>query len=256
MLNITDKVAIVTGASEGLGFATALGLARRGAHVIAIARNITKLENLDDCAAGCRNPVTLAPLDLQDFQGVFRLAKMIYDRWGRLDIMINCAASPFPMTPIASIEPNSVFQCFSINTHIVWILLQAMDSLIRSNENGSRVLFATDMTNRGKFLGIHAGARAAARECIRAYALEIAYTQVCKVGTFEPSPMPTGLRHCTHPREDTRILETAFSMSEALIANLIDDTWQTAGHISLGADMQVSSNVVLEKGNRSEKYYD
>src|SRR5262245_23068109 len=131
---LADKIALVTGASRGIGHATALALARAGAHVVAVARTVGGLEELDDAIrAGRGAPATLVPLDLKDHEGIARLGAALNERYQRLDILIGNAGILGPLSPLAHVEPKEWDDVIAVNVTANWHVVRAMDALLRKS---------------------------------------------------------------------------------------------------------------------------
>ena len=139
-LPLEGRIALVTGASRGIGRAVALELARAGAHVIALARTQGALEELDDAIRSAGSEATLVPCDLKDFEALDRLGAAIFERWGKLDIFIGNAGVLGPMTPLAHVEPQQWEEAFAVNVTANWRLIRSLDPLLRAAEAG-RVVF-------------------------------------------------------------------------------------------------------------------
>ena len=143
MQKLTGQVAVVTGASRGIGRATALMLAREGAHVIAVARNVAGLESLDDAikAFGTKDGATLVPLDLKDHAALDRLGASILGRWGALDILVGNAGVLGPITPVEHITPQKFQELLDVNLTANWRLIRALGPLLRESKSGGRAVF-------------------------------------------------------------------------------------------------------------------
>src|SRR6202050_4947124 len=125
-----DRIALVTGASRGVGYATALSLARGGAHVVAVARTVGGLEELDDAVRAAGGTATLVPLDMRDYPGIYRLAKAVNERHQRLDVLVGNAAIGGQRSPLGHVDPNSWDESIAINLTANYHLIRAMDPLL------------------------------------------------------------------------------------------------------------------------------
>jgi NAD(P)-dependent dehydrogenase (short-subunit alcohol dehydrogenase family) len=139
---LADRVAVVTGASRGIGRAAALGLAAAGAHVVAIARTVGGLEELDDEIRAAGGAATLVPMNLTDFPAIDRLGGAIFERWRRLDILVGNAAVLGVVTPLGHLAPKVFEELMAINVTANWRLIRSLDPLLRQSDAG-RVLFLT-----------------------------------------------------------------------------------------------------------------
>src|SRR3954454_20867270 len=142
---LANRIALVTGASRGIGTATALVLARAGAHVVAIARTTGALEELDDQIKEAGSTSTLVPLDITDTGGIARLAAALDQRYGRLDVLIGNAAIVGDTSPLGHVEPKSWDQVMAINVTANWQLIRYLDPLLQKSEAG-RAVFITSGT--------------------------------------------------------------------------------------------------------------
>src|SRR5579872_259643 len=153
---LAEKIALITGASRGIGRATALALARAGAHIVAIARTIGALEEIDDGARTAGTTATLVPLDLRDYPGIYRLAGALNERYQRLDIMVGNAAVVGQRSPLDHIEPQNWEEVMAVNATANWHLIRAMDSLLKRSAAG-RAVFITSgsATNARAYTGAY-----------------------------------------------------------------------------------------------------
>ncbi|MBO0734913.1 MAG: SDR family NAD(P)-dependent oxidoreductase, partial [Methylocapsa sp.] len=174
---LDGRIALVTGASRGIGRAVALELARAGAHVIALARTQGGLEELDDAIREAGSQATLVPCDLKDFDALDRLGAAIYQRWGMLDVFIANAGLLGPLTPLAHIDPKQWDEIVSVNVTANWRLIRSLDLLLR-NAAAGRVVFITSAAghaaNLRPYWGACAVTKAALDALARTYASETA----------------------------------------------------------------------------------
>src|SRR3984885_1203487 len=139
---LADRIALVTGTSRGIGYATALALARAGAHVVALARTVGGLEELDDAVRAAGASATLTPLDIRDYPALYRLGAALNERYGRLDVLIGNAAVGAVPSPLDHIEPKAWDESLAINLTANWHLIRAMGPLLRLSAAG-RAVFIT-----------------------------------------------------------------------------------------------------------------
>src|SRR5215831_9543097 len=149
---LADRIALVTGASRGIGAATALALAKAGAHVVAVARTVGGLEELDDAIRAVGTSATLVPLDLKDYDGIDRLALALNERYGRLDVLIGNAGILGPLSPLGHVEPKAWDDVMAINVTANWNLIRTLDPLLRASSAG-RVVFLTTGNNPRAYWG-------------------------------------------------------------------------------------------------------
>src|SRR5215831_14678967 len=126
---LANRIALVTGASRGIGYATALALARAGAHVVAVARTVGGLEELDDAVRAAGGSATLVPLDLKDYDGIARLGAALTERYRRLDVLVGNAGILGPLSPLGHVEPKVWDDVIAVNVTANWRLIRAMEAL-------------------------------------------------------------------------------------------------------------------------------
>lgn len=203
MADFSGRIALVTGASRGLGFAVARELGRLGAHVIALARTSGGLEELDDLIRkeGGGEGATLVPLDLRDGAALDRLGRAIYDRWGRLDLFIANAAILNGLSPLGHIIPKDFDELVAVNIIANWRLIRSLDPLLKLSP-AARAIFVTDKVadKPEPFWGGYGMTKAALQSLAHTYASECEGTSV-KVSLFDPGPMRTALRARAMPGE-------------------------------------------------------
>lgn len=188
---LSDKIALVTGASRGIGAALALELARAGAHVVAIARTTGGLEELDDKIKAEGGSATLVPLDLKDTDGIARLALALHERYQRLDVMVGNAGILGSLSPLAHVEPKLWNDIFAVNVTANWQLIRTMDPLLRGASAG-RVVFVTSGLSwmAQAYTGAYGATKAALDAMARTYAAETTSTNL-RVNLFSPGQTRT-----------------------------------------------------------------
>jgi NAD(P)-dependent dehydrogenase (short-subunit alcohol dehydrogenase family) len=204
---LADRIALVTGASRGIGRATALKLAQAGAHVVAVARTVGGLEELDDEIRATGGSATLVPLDLKDSPGIDRLAAALDERYRRLDVLVANAGILGPLSPLGHVEPKAWDEAIAVNVTANWRLVRAMDPLLQAAEAGRAVFLTSGITGRPRaYWGPYAACKAALEMLARIYAAETATTRV-RVNLFNPGPTRTRMRAQAMPGEDPNTLE-------------------------------------------------
>jgi NAD(P)-dependent dehydrogenase (short-subunit alcohol dehydrogenase family) len=196
---LKGRIALVTGASRGFGFASAAALGAAGAHVIAVARTSGGLEELDDRITKSVGTATLVPLDIRDDPGIERLGAAIHQRWGKLDLWLHTAAHAAPLQPAEHIEAKELDQTIATNIRAFQRLIRMADPLLRL-ANAPAALIAADDPEGRKFHGTYAAAKAAQSALTRAWAAESG--QRITIAEVQPAPMPTALRGRFYPGED------------------------------------------------------
>ncbi len=199
---LAGRVALITGASRGLGAAAALAYAAEGAHCVLVARTVGGLEEVDDRIKAIGGAATLVPLDVTDGPGIDRLGQALFDRFGRLDVLLGNAAILGTLSPIGHFEPKVFEQVMAVNVTANWRLIRSMDPLLRRSDAG-RAIFVTSGASRRiiPYWGAYATSKAALDMMVGIYAAEVAHTQV-KVNLFNPGPMRTFMRREAFPGED------------------------------------------------------
>jgi NAD(P)-dependent dehydrogenase (short-subunit alcohol dehydrogenase family) len=214
---LANRIALVTGASRGIGHATALALARAGAHVIAVARTVGGLEELDDAIRAAGGTATLVPLDLKDYAGIDRLGHALHERFGRLDVLVGNAGLLGPLSPLGHVEAKVWDEVMAVNATANWRLICAMDQLLRFSDAG-RVVFVTSgvAAQAPAYWGPYTVTKAALEALARTYAAESATTQV-RVNLFQPGPIRTRMRAQAMPGEDPMTLEPPDKVAQYII---------------------------------------
>jgi len=202
MTNETAPIALVTGASGGLGGALALELAKTGYHVIATGRAVKRLEALDDqgrAATGAR--LTLVPLDLSVGEAIDRLGGGIFERFGRLDALVHCAARAGPATPVAQIKPADFEAAMAVNALATQRLIRAMDPLLRlAAQAEAAFVTCAQARSADPFWAPYAASKAAMEAIVAAYAAERTRSSI-RVRLIEPGPLRTQIRRDHMPGE-------------------------------------------------------
>jgi NAD(P)-dependent dehydrogenase (short-subunit alcohol dehydrogenase family) len=200
---LKDHVALVTGASRGIGYEVALGLAKVGAQVIATARTQGGLEALDDAIfAATGAHATLVPLDITDGEGVDRLGAALYERFGRLDVLISNAGDLGLLTPIAHLDPQVWERALAVNATATYRLIRSMDPLLRLAPAARAVFVTTAAAAKPRaFWGAYAATKAAMEAIVRVYADEMETTRV-RCTLLNPGPIRTRMRMQAFPGED------------------------------------------------------
>jgi NAD(P)-dependent dehydrogenase (short-subunit alcohol dehydrogenase family) len=226
---LADRIALVTGASRGIGHATALALARAGAHVVAVARTVGGLEELDDAIRAIGGSTTLVPLDLKDTPGIARLAAALQARYGRLDIMVGNAGILGPLSPLDHVEPKAWDDVLAVNVTANWHLIRAMDPLLKRSA-AARVVFVTSgiVAHPRAYWGPYAVSKAALEALARTYAAETLSTAI-SVNLFNPGPTRTRMRATAMPGEDPAALKTAEPVAERILALCLPQLQETGG---------------------------
>lgn len=216
MSQLDGKLALVTGASRGIGYYSALTLAREGAHVIAVARTVGGLEELDDQIQSEGGSVTLVPLDLLDFDGIDRLGGSIHERWGKLDVLVANAGMLGGLSPIEHFDPKTFEKVLALNVTSNWRLMGSMSQLLRASE-AARVIFMTAEAGLSfkPFWGAFAASQAALRALVITWARENEKTNM-RINMLDPAPMRTALRAAAMPGEDKESVTHPSEISDSI----------------------------------------
>ncbi|WP_424973849.1 SDR family NAD(P)-dependent oxidoreductase [Dinoroseobacter sp. S124A] len=216
--DLQDKIALVTGASRGLGHAVAEALAARGAHVIALARTVGGLEELDDRIQAQGGQATLAPIDLTKDDAVAGICRAIFDRWGRIDLLVHTAVHAPALSPVDHADPKDYAKTFATNVEGTQRVIRMVAPLLHAAPEG-RAVFCTDPRAGEKFFGLYGASKAAEAALVASWAAETARTGL-RVASFTPEPMPTATRARFFPGEDRAALSTPADQAKRLLALL------------------------------------
>jgi NAD(P)-dependent dehydrogenase (short-subunit alcohol dehydrogenase family) len=224
---LAHRIALLTGASRGIGYATGLALAKAGAHVVAVARTVGGLEELDDAIKAAGGSTTLVPLDLTDTDGIARLALALNERYQRLDVLIGNGGVLGPVSPLGHVEPKAWDEVMAVNVAANFHLIRTMDPLLRAADAG-RAVFVTSgaATSHRAYRGPYSISKAALNALARTYAAETATTNV-RVNLLNPGPTRTRMRAALMPGEDPMTLKTADSVADQIVAMCLPDFQET-----------------------------
>jgi len=227
-VSFSGRIALVTGASRGIGRAASLALAKAGAHVIAVARSVGGLEELDDDIKSEGGTATLVPLDLMDYPGIDRMAAAVHDRWNRLDALFGNAGILGPLTPIAHLNPKAWEEVMAVNVTANWRLIRAFDLLLRKSDAG-RVLMVSSAVARlnRPYWGPYAISKAALEMLTFTYAAECNGTNV-KANALNPGPTRTRMRAAAMPGEDPMSLPAPEELAPLILEMLSPACTKTA----------------------------
>ena len=219
LLPLAGRIALVTGATRGIGRASAVALAQAGAHVIAVGRTQGALEELDDeIAALGRHRPTLVPLDLADGDGIDTLGYEINGRHQRLDILVHAAAMLGGLCPVSNIPPKLWDQIIATNISAAYRLIRAMEPLLRQSEAGRALFLTTGQGIRKRaFWGGYAASKSALDTLVRCWADEIEHTKIRAV-IIDPGVMRTRMRAQAFPGEDPATLADPAEIGPMIVA--------------------------------------
>ncbi len=227
---LASRIALVTGASRGIGYATALALARAGAHVVAVARTQGGLEELDDDIRKGGGSATLVPLKLTDFEGIARLGAALHERHGKLDILVGNAGVGGPSSPLGHIEMKPWNDVMAINVSANFQLIRCMEPLLRQSDAGRAVFITSSAANKAPaYRGPYSASKAALESLVRVWAAETASTHV-RVNLFSPGPIRTKMRAAVFPGEDPMTLDTPEQAAEFIVP-MCAPSWSETGKL-------------------------
>jgi NAD(P)-dependent dehydrogenase (short-subunit alcohol dehydrogenase family) len=227
---LTDRIALITGASSGIGRAVALAFAGEGAHVLLLARNLKALEEVDDKIRKSGGKATLIPLDLADGKAIDALGPSVYERFGRLDVLVGNAAILGRLSPLTHVPAEHWERTFAVNVTANWRLIRTLDPLLRRSESG-RVIFVTSGVARSAraYWAPYSVSKAALEALARTYANETSDSAI-KVNLIDPGATATRMRAEAYPGEDQATLRTPGEVAERFVALAMAD-WMETGQI-------------------------
>ncbi len=215
---MAGRIAVITGASRGIGAAVAKRFAAEGAHVILVARTVGGLEEVDDAirqAGG--TPATLVPQDLREFDALDRLGASLHERFGRIDVLVGNAGILGTLGPVGHIRPDDWAEVIDINLTANWRLIRSLDPLLRQSDAG-RAIFVTSgaAAQATAYWGAYAITKAALEMLVRTYAAEIEKTPV-RANLIDPGAVRTAMRAQAYPGENPDDLAPPASVSDAFV---------------------------------------
>lgn len=241
---LANRIALVTGASRGIGHAAALALAAAGAHVVAVARTQGALEALDDeirTLSGAS--ATLVPMDIAEDGALDQLGGAIHERFGRLDILVHAAAILGPLTPVAHLDPAHWDRIVSVNLTATYRLIRSVEPLLRASDQPRAIFLTSGRAVRPKaFWGAYGATKAALDNLVRAWADELEQTRIRAV-LLDPSQMRTRMRAEAMPGEDPASLPDPSEIGPLIVelaqvdlglpkASVVFSEWKTAGTLA------------------------
>ncbi len=233
--DLTGRIALVTGASRGIGYFIAKHLAAAGAHVVAVARTVGGLEELDDeikaeHARTGKGEATLVPLDLTDMAGIDRLGGAIHDRWKKLDILVANAGVLGVISPIGHVEAKTFEKVMTVNVTGTWRLIRSVDPLLRFSDAGRAVVVTSSNAHTGQaFWAPYAASKAAVEALARGWAAETANMPL-RVNAFDPGRTRTAMRAQAVPGENPETVPHPPEIA-AHIMRLVDPALTETGKI-------------------------
>ncbi len=227
---LAGSVALVTGASRGIGAATAVELARLGAHCVLTARSQGGLEETDDAIRAAGGGATLLPLDLaRQAEKLDMLGPSIVERFGRLDILVHAAAVLAKLTPVAHIQPRDWQEAVAVNLSACWRLIRSCDPPLRAAPAGRAVVLTDAVASAPRaYWGLYGAAKAGQEHLARTWAAETARTPL-RVSLFDPGPVATQLRAVAMPGENPATLRKPAEVAPAIAALCVPEGARHSG---------------------------
>jgi len=230
---LAGKIALITGASRGIGAAVAERFAREDAHLVLAARTVGGLEEVDDAVRAVGGSATLVPLDLREFVKIDELAGALFDRYGRLDVLIGNAAEFGTFSPLGHIAPETWTEVIDLNLTSNWRLIRAMDPLLRAAADGRAIFVTSALARRpAAYWGPYAVSKAGLEALVKIYADEITKTRV-RANMIDPGVVRTRLRARAFPGENPDHLPPPAAVADAFLALALPECQQNGEIISV-----------------------
>jgi NAD(P)-dependent dehydrogenase (short-subunit alcohol dehydrogenase family) len=221
---LSGKLALVTGASRGIGAATAEALAAAGAHVILVARSAPALEEIEERIHEAGGTATIAPLDLTDGESIGKLAVAVAERWEGLDVLVLNAAMLGSLSPVQDIDPKEYSRILSLNLLANQALLAAFDPLLKRAERADVVAITSSVGREPRaFWGAYGSSKAALETLLGAYADETEYTGRVRVHVVDPGATRTRMRALAFPGEEPESVKPPEVVAKAIVERLTAD---------------------------------
>ena len=227
---LAGRIALITGASRGIGAAVAKRFAMEGAHVILIARTIGGLEEVDDAIKANGGQATLVPCDLTDFEALDTLGPSLLERFDKLDVFVGNAGALGEMTPLSHYDAKAWHEVFDVNVHANWRLIRTLEPLLRRSDAGRAILVTSGAaSNPRAFWGAYAVTKAAMETLAKVWASELENTDV-RVNILNPGATRTGMRAAAFPGEDPLTLKTPEDLTDKFV-EMASPAWTRHGEI-------------------------
>jgi len=215
------KVALVTGASRGIGAATAKALAAQGAHVILTARTAKDLEAVEDAIFTAGGSATIAPLDLTDGDSISRLAVAVTERWGKLDILVLNAAMLGTLSPVPAIDGAEFARLFTLNVTAQQVMIASFDALLRKSDAGRLVALTSSVGSSPRaFWGAYGASKAALENLVQCYGDEVKNLSQVRTVIVDPGRTRTAMRAKAYPGEDPSTVKDPSVVADAILQML------------------------------------
>ena len=226
----SQRVALVTGASRGIGRAVALALAEQNIHILLLARTQGGLEEVYDEIVNAGGEATGVPMDLTDYEAIDRLGGVIAERWGKLDIFVGNAGILGPISPVAHMNPDEFEKTLAVNVTANARLIRALEPLLLASDNGRAVFLTSGAAYSTKpFWGAYSTSKAALDALVKSWANEQKNTSL-KINLYSPGPVRTAMRAQAMPGENPSTLPTAEDIAPQIVS-LCSPDYQESGEI-------------------------
>jgi NAD(P)-dependent dehydrogenase (short-subunit alcohol dehydrogenase family) len=221
---LAGRIALVTGASRGIGAATAQALAAAGAHVVLTARTVEHLEAVEDAIHEAGGTSTIAPMDLTEADAIIRLSQAVAERWDRLDIMVINAAMLPTLTPVTQIDPRQLSQAMTLNVLATQALLAAFDPLLKRSAGGRIIGLTSSVGSEPRaFWGAYAASKAAFESLLAIHGQEIGRISNTRVAILDPGATRTAMRARAYPGEDPQSVKAPDVVAQRIVTMLTED---------------------------------
>lgn len=229
---LAGRITLVTGATRGIGYHTALALAKAGSHIIAIGRTQGGLEDLDDAITEIGGETTLVPMDLKNYDAIDQLGGIINERWGKLDGLLGNAGTLGEITPAPHVTPKSFDDVMAINMTANYRLIRSLDPLLRASPSGRAVFISSGVARTHRpYWNAYAASKAALEAFVTSYAHEVEVTDL-KVNLLNPGATRTAMRAKAMPGEDPDTLPHPSTLAPLIVEMLSPDYTRNAGCVS------------------------
>jgi NAD(P)-dependent dehydrogenase (short-subunit alcohol dehydrogenase family) len=230
---LEGRIALITGASRGIGRSIALRIAAEGAHCVLVAKTTGGLEEVDDEIKALGGTATLVPMDLTDYPAIDRLGAGILDRYGKLDIFVGNAGILGKLTPVGHIQPEIWDKVIAVNLTANWRLIRSLDPLLRASDAGRVVMLTSSVGNQPRaYWGAYAVSKAGLENLALTYAAELEKTPVC-VNLLNPGATRTRMREEAYPGENPETLKSPDVVADAVLDLVLPENTQNGQRISL-----------------------
>jgi NAD(P)-dependent dehydrogenase (short-subunit alcohol dehydrogenase family) len=220
---MAGRVAVVTGASRGLGAAVATAIAAEGGHVVLVARTVGGLEETDDAVRQAGGSATLVPMDLKEGDRIDQMGAALYQRFGKVDMLVAAAGTLGSLTPVGHIRPEQWADVLAVNLTANWRLVRSLDPLLRQSDAGRAVFVSCAVASgRDAYWAGYAVSKGGLETLVRLYAAELGRTAV-RANIFDPGPLRTGLRAAAFPGEKPEAVPSPAEAATAMLPLLLPD---------------------------------